>query len=62
MSLYVFDARRLDTIPGAPSRTFSPPQGWNRDDVEYLNWLRFQFKSKTTASGKDWEFLHALCG
>lgn len=45
MSLYVFDAYRLDTTPGAPSPIFSPPQGWNGDDVKYLDWLRSQFKS-----------------
>ena len=29
MSLFVFDAQRLDTTPGAPSQTFSPLQGWD---------------------------------
>lgn len=45
MSLFVFDAWRLDTTPGAPSQTFSPLQGWDGNDVKYLNWLRSQFKS-----------------
>lgn len=37
MSLYVFDAYRLDTTPSAPSQIFSPPQGCNGDDVKYLD-------------------------
>ena len=45
MSLFVFDAWRLDTTPGAPSQTFSPPRGWEGDSVDYLNWLRSQYKS-----------------
>jgi len=45
MSLYVFDASRLDTTLGAPSQMFSPPQGWEGDNVAYLSWLRSQFKS-----------------
>ena len=47
MSLYIFDAWRLDTTPGAPSQTFSPPQGWG-DHVVYLDWLRTQFKIPAT--------------
>lgn len=44
MSMYVFDAFRLDTTPGIPSQIFSPPQGWDGDDIDYLKWLRLQFK------------------
>ena len=36
--------RHLDTAPGASSQIFSPPQGWEGDDVKYLEWLRSQFK------------------
>ena len=42
---FVYDAWHLDTTPGAPSQIFSPPQGWDGDDVKYLDWLRIQFKS-----------------
>ena len=44
---FVYDAWHLDTTPGALSQTFSPPQGWDGDDddVNYLDWLRTQFKS-----------------
>jgi len=45
MSFYIYDAWHLDTTPGAPSQTFSPPHGWEGDDVNYLDWLRSQFKS-----------------
>ena len=45
MSSYFYDAWHLDTTPGAPSQIFSPPQGWDGDDVKYLDWLRTQFKS-----------------
>ena len=42
---FVYAAWHLDTTPGAPSQTSSPPQGWDGDDIIYLNWLRSQFKS-----------------
>ena len=42
---FVYDAWHLDKTPGAPSQIFSPPQGWDGDDVICLNWLRSQFKS-----------------
>lgn len=44
-SPYVFDAWHLDTTPGKPSQIFSPPQGWEGDDIKYLEWLRIQFKN-----------------
>lgn len=44
MSRYVFNAYCLDTTPGNLSSPFSPPQGWNGDDGEYIKWLRSKFK------------------
>lgn len=44
-SKYVYNAFRFDTTPGKRWQTFSPPQNWQGDESDYLNWLRQQFKN-----------------
>jgi hypothetical protein len=61
MSLFVFDAWRLDTTHGTPSQALSPLQGWDGNGVKYLDWLISQFKCNH-CFGKDSEVLHAHCG
>lgn len=60
MSLFVFDAWRLDTHTAHLPRHFHHPQGWDGNGVKYLDWLRSQFKCNH-CFGKDSEVLHAHC-
>lgn len=51
MSLFVFDAWRLDTTPGAPSQALSPPKGGM--EMVSSTWIGLYLNlSATTVSAK----------